>query len=457
VRIRNPQSNSPQSAIRNPKSNSPQSAESLDPVLSLRPASGDASYRINSAEGYVTNWYQPADKPDILHLNACQYGESELAESDYFDWYYEDNPAGRPVLPVARETTGGQIVGFLWYIPVRLRYFGTSVLAFLGANALVHPDYRGRNIYVTLQAMAVEECIRRGATLLYAFGGPASIKGAKAVGFEAINMPLLVKPFEIEPLAQVRGFGPALRVALSLGWRLAEATVWRPQYHIASRAAFHSRQLEGLSKGNVTLHWEAGFDESFDRFWQQVADKYPIAVVRDRVFLTWRFRSVPFRQYEILAARACPEPFDPSTLRRGSGQAGLRTSFAQDELCRRDGTELIGYALLRCAEIHGVRAGLIMDLLVEPTARGEEAGLLLLAAATRRFREAGMWMAASLMLGHTQEVALLRRAGYVPCPRGLAPRPYLLAIRGCSAQAPPGQMAGQSHHWFVTMANHDGL
>lgn len=375
--------------------------EPLDPVLS-------------EAEGYVTSWCQPADKRDILHLNAWQYGESELAESDYFDWLYEDNPAGRPVLPVARETTSGQIVGFLWYIPVRLRYFGTSVLAFLGANALVHPDYRRCNIYVTLQAMGVEECIRRGATLLYAFGGPASIKGAKAVGFEAINMPLLVKPFDMNQLAQARGFGPAQRVALSLGWRLAEATVWRPR----------------SAKGHVTLEMvgqvgNLSFDESFDRFWQRVADKYPIAAVRDRVFLTWRFCSAPFRQYEILAAR--------------------------------DGTELIGYALLRCAEIQGVQAGLIMDLLVEPTARGEEAGLLLLAAATRRFREAGMWMAASLMLGHTQEHALLRRAGYVPCPRWLAPRPYLLAIRGCSAQAPLGQMAGQSHHWFVTMANHDGL
>jgi GNAT superfamily N-acetyltransferase len=362
------------------------------------------------SSGYVTRWYQPADKQDILRLNAQQYGgESELAESDYFDWLCgEDNPAGRPVLPIAIETTGGQIVGFVWYIPIRLRYFGTSVLAFMGANALVHPDYRRRNIYTNLQAMAVEECIRRGATLLYAFGGPVSVKGPKALGFETIDMPLLVKPLDIKQLAQARGFGPALPGALSLGWRLAEATVWRPQ----------------SVKGNVTLHWEAGFDESFDRFWQKVADKYPIIVVRDRAFLTWRSCSVSFRQYDILAAR--------------------------------DGTELIGYALLRCSEIQGVWAGLIMDLLVEPTARGEEAGLLMLAAATQRFRDAGMWMATSLMLGHTQEYALLRRAGYVPCPQWLAPRPYLLAVRGCSAQVPPGQMASQARHWFVTLANHDG-
>ena len=398
--------------------------------------------------GYVTNGYQPADKADILRLNARQYEQSELAESDYFDWLHDDNPAGRPVLPVAREATSGQVVGFLWYIPVRLRHFGTSTLAFLGANALVHPDHRGRKIYVTLQAMAVKECIRRGATLLYAFGGPASVKGAKSVGFEAINMPLLVKPFEIKPLAQARGFGPVQQAALSLGWRLAEATVWRP------------RAAEGR---NVTLQRETGFDESFDRFWRRVADKYPIAVVRDRAFLTWRFCSVPFRQYEILTARACPEPFALRPWAEGPRVPGPKPWVLEPQdqgdqgQSRGDGTELVGYALLRCAEIQGARAGLIMDLLVEPTARGEEAGLLLLAAATRRFREAGMWMAAALMLAHTQEYALLRRSGYVPCPRWLAPRPYLLAIRGCSAQAPPGRMAGQSHHWFVTMANHDGL
>lgn len=356
---------------------------------------------------YVSRWYQPADKQGILDLNALQGGISELAESDYFDWLHNENPADQPIVAVTTETTGGQVVGFIWYIPVRWRCFGASVLAYLGANALVHPDHRRRNIYSNLQMMAVEECLSRGATFIYGFGRPASVKGARAVGFEEIYMPLLVKPFDIKRLARARGFGPGPRVALSLGWRLAEATLFRPQ----------------TIKGNLTVQWEAGFDQAFDRFWQRVADKYPIAVIRDHVFLNWRFCSVPFREYEIVVVR--------------------------------DGTELIGYAVLRCAELLGVRSGFVMDLLVEPTARGEEAGLLLLEAATRQFREAGMWMAATLMLAHTQEYALLRRAGYVPCQQWLASRPYILGIRRCSAQIPDRGMADQRHNWFVTLANHD--
>jgi GNAT superfamily N-acetyltransferase len=359
------------------------------------------------ASEYVARWYRPEDKPEILRLNALYGRVSELAQSDYFDWLYEHNPAGRPTLSVAAEETDGKLVGFIWYIPVRLRCFGTCVTGFLGANALVHPDYRRQNVYSTLQKMAVEECIRQGATLLYAFGRPLSMKAAQPLGFEGINMPLLVRPFDIDQLAQARGFGTALRKALSLGWRLAEATVCRPR----------------TAGGNLTVRHEAEFDESFDRFWQRLADKYPVAVMRDRMFLTWRFCSVPFRQYVILSAR--------------------------------DRAELVGYAVLRSAEVLGVPTGLVMDLLVEPTARGEEAGLLLLAAAMQRFRDAGAWMSTCLMLSHTQEYHLLRRAGYVPCQRWLAPRPYLLAVRGCSEPVSPGRLADRSHHLFVTLANHD--
>jgi GNAT superfamily N-acetyltransferase len=368
---------------------------------------GEMSDETAEPSGYVTRWFQRADKQEILQLNALEGGVSELAESDYFDWLYNENPAGRPLLAVATETTTGQIIGFIWYIPIRLRYFGTTVCAYLGANALVHPDYRRRHVYSALQAMAVKECIQRGAAVLYGFGRPASIKGAKAFGFEAINIPLLAKPFDMKQLAHARGLGPVLAVALTVGWRLAEATVLHPK----------------LPRGNIKVQQEAAFDESFDRFWQRVADKYPIVVVRDRTFLTWRFCSVPFREYEILSVR--------------------------------DGSELIGYALLRCGEILDVRCGLIMDLLVEPGARGNEAGLYLLAAATQRFREAGTWMTVSLMLSHTQEYALLRQAGYALCPQRVASRSYALAARRCAPEILGDSVVHQSRHWFVTLANHD--
>jgi GNAT superfamily N-acetyltransferase len=156
----------------------------------------------------------------------------------------------------------------------------------------------------------------------------------------------------------------------------------------------------------------------------RVADKYDIIVKRDRTFLTWRFCNLSFRSYYILTARA-------------SG-------------------ELVGYAVLRCTEIEEVRTGLIMDLLVEPSERGEEAGLLLVEKATRWFREAGMALAGSLMLRHTQEYEILHRAGYVDCPERFAPQAFRLTTTSLSPRV-PNEFLAQADRWFVTMANHDAV
>jgi GNAT superfamily N-acetyltransferase len=355
----------------------------------------------------ITRWYQPEDKAGILSLNARESGVRELAQSDYFDWLCEGNPAGPAILSVTTEPADGQVVGFIWYIPVRWQYFGESVPAFLGANALVHPDYRRRGIYSRMQQMAVAECIQRGARLLYAFGRPASINGVKAMGFEAVDMPLLARPFDIDRLSQARGFDGAIAVGLRAGWQFAGSTLFRPR----------------TVRSTAAVQRETGFDESFDHFWGRVADKYSSLAVRDRAFLSWRFGAVPHRQYEVWTTRM--------------------------------GSELLGYAVLRCDEILGVQSGLIMDLLVEPTQRGEKAGLSLLAAVTERFREQGMWMATALMLGHTQEYRLLRQAGYVPVQRWLASRSYSLAVGKCSTDSLSPFQVTEIRSWFVTLTNHD--
>lgn len=357
--------------------------------------------------GYVTRMYQQKDKASILALNALEGGVPELAKSEYFDWLYDRNPEGEPLLSVAVETDRDRVVGFVWYIPVRWRCLGSSELVYLGANALVHRDYRRRGIFKALQAMSIPECGRRGAKFVYGFGRPISLRGVRHLGFGEANIPLLVKPLDAKRLAQARGYHPFLQTALHAGWEVASATVFRPR----------------SPDETFVVQQEKDIDASLDRFWDSVAGKYPITVERSSAFLRWRFCSVPFRDYVVLTAR--------------------------------DGKEVRGYAVVRCAEVQGVQCGLIMDLLVEPTPHGEQAGLLLLDAATQRFQEAGMWMAACLMLGHTQEYKLLRRAGYVQCPGWLAPQAYVLAARGCSPGDLPGPTRDHIEKWFVTLTNHD--
>lgn len=246
----------------------------------------------------------------------------------------------------------------------------------------------------------------------YGFPKPIAIGPLGKMGhFPISRMPLLVRPLDIACLTRARIDNLVVRLAVNVGWTVAGATMWR---------AHHSN---GQHLG-VRLSEESSFDESFDYFWNRVAKKYDIIIPRDRAFLNWRFCNLSFRTYSILSARV-------------------------------DG-DLAGYAVLRCVDMEGVPAGLIMDLLVEPGRRGDESGLLLVEEATRRFREARMAIAGCFVLPHTQEYALLRRAGYVECPERFEPQPFRLAMTPLSPRA-PREILAQADRWFMTMANHDAV
>jgi GNAT superfamily N-acetyltransferase len=354
--------------------------------------------------------YQEADKTGILALNELQYGKGELTQEDRFDWLYSGNPAGQAIVPVAKDVETEQVIGFVLCVPMRLSFSGVPALCYLGVNILVHPDYRRQGIFSAILYLSFERCIKRGALFFYAIANPISVQGTRKLGFVEAKLPLLVRPLDIGLLPQVRSFNPVPRLMLNAAWQMASTTIWRPE---------RPDSREGLQVSEETC-----FDESFDHFWQRVAKKYDIALIRDRAFLTWRFCEAPFHHYQILTAR--------------------------------QGGELVGYAVLRCMEIRGVQSGLIIDFLVEPDERGDTAGLLLVEEATRRFQEAQMTLAGCLMLAHAQEYTILRRAGYVRCPEQLAPQTFWLVAKSVSPRISENFL-NQIDRWFVTMANHDAV
>lgn len=354
--------------------------------------------------------YREEDKASLLRLSAFHYGEKEQAKEEYVDWLYGGSPAGRPFVTVAEELKSGEIVGFLWHVPFQANLGGTSGLCHLGCNGLVHRDYRRQGVYVALHDLVFRDV--KDSLFIYGFPKPVAVYPLKKVGiFPVSRIPLLVRPLDIALLTETRFPNPVLRLVVDIGWRAAGATVWRPRGSLPGR-------------WGIQLSTETCFDESFDHFWARVAGKYDIIVRRDRAFLTWRFCSISFRSYSILAARA--------------------------------GGELVGYAVLCCHEIEGVRTGLIMDLLVEPSERGEQAGLLLVEEATHWFQEAKMALAGCLMLPHTQEYEILRREGYVDCPERFAPQAFRLTTTSLSPRV-TNQFLARADRWFMTMANHDAV
>jgi hypothetical protein len=280
----------------------------------------------------------------------------------------------------------------------------------MGCNALVHPGSRLKGVYLALREITFEQI--REQRFTYGFPKPSAIyPHGKAGVLPVTRLPPLVLPLDMSALTKTRFSNPLLRLGLDLGWRAARISVLRPRRSSSER--YHLQ----ISEHNY-------FDERFDYFWEKVADKYPIIVKRDRAFLNWRFCTPSFRSYHVLSAQV--------------------------------GNEIVGYAVLRCADIGGVKAGLIIDLLVEGGARGEAAGIRLLEETRHWFSASGMALAGCLMLPHTQEYKVLRRAGYVECPERFTPQTFTLAAKSFSPQL-TSEFLGDSKNWFITSANHDAV
>ena len=117
---------------------------------------------------------------------------------------------------------------------------------------------------------------------------------------------------------------------------------------------------------------------------------------------------------------------------------------------------MLGYAVLRCATIRRVKVGLVMDLLTAGDSLGEIAGARLMVEAEAYFRAQEMSLAAGLMVSSAVEYRILRRAGYRPVPRALAPRVFRFAL--FVHKTPECDLTWLSaRDWFITLADHESL
>jgi hypothetical protein len=80
----------------------------------------------------------------------------------------------------------------------------------------------------------------------------------------------------------------------------------------------------------------------------------------------------------------------------------------------------------------------------------------LLSEATRRFRDAKLAVAGGLMLPHTQEYAIMRRAGYLRAPDRFAPQPFHLFVKPYIDE-PPLDVLTRPESWYVSIADHDAV
>lgn len=359
-----------------------------------------------SEEGWVSSKYCPADARDAREFLRDTLGDTQAALHQ--EWLRRHGPAGDAFAAVAREAGTGRLIGQVTNVPVRVRLSGKVRVANLLLDPAIDRAYQGSGVLAALLKDACTLAGGEGVAFTYVLPNQAPYSAlVSKSGFENLgSIPLLVRPLNPERLAIKATGSRVLAKTASLARR-----VWRNPALIARQEALPGLRIEEVGS----------FDASFASFWDRVQHRFPVALVRDPAHLNWRFAEVPDRKYTTFAATS-------------------------------EG-EVRGFTVLRVGPLGQFCAGLMAELLVEPTAEGRVAGRLLIDQACSYFGAQDVDILAGLALRHTDEFRLLRSRGFWVCPKFLEPRPFRLLVRCENEEGSPSRLAYALANWFVTLGD----
>jgi hypothetical protein len=350
---------------------------------------------------------QEVEANQIIALYTLEYETNNtLATHPDFVWRYSKNPAGRAIIPVVRDEHN-HIVGFIWVVPIVLRIRGENLQAATATHLLIHPEYRDSFGYTKLIRRFQQVLRDHHIPLHYSFINEYNYRHLRSRASQtADTIPFLIKPLDVKAL---------MDALFSRKWK---RFIGRLAGGLAS--PLFLGKLDLIGENGIAVRAVDHFDTRFDEFWRQTADTYPAMAIRNRAFLSWRFAPVSGRQYHILVAE--------------------------------QGGRMLGYVVIRCRNVRGVKTGLILDLLVCDHPLKMEAGACLMLQAEAFFRTQGMSIAAGLMLPQAAEYRILKKSGYRPLPAAISPRPYRFAFFVHDAARESLQSLSMKD-WFVTFAD----
>lgn len=359
-----------------------------------------------------TSLYTHQDLPALVTLSRLMPGKAAQVTPEYVQWSHDGNPAGAPLVAVARNYDASRIIGQVWLMPLRIKVREEIRLGALSYYGLVDPGYQRQGIFTDLVSYCSDASRARGIQFSYGFPNHRSCPVfVRRLGWKHLgNAREYIQPINLPRLIRQRWqhrIGPGW---LASGLELVRNAFFKPQRLPAAAGKFDLIELESTS--------------GLAGFWDQVKNKYPVMVVRDAPFLDWRYLRVPDRQYLVWAVR--------------KGRATL------------------GYVVLRAVEIRGINCGMVVDFLVEPTEEGRSAGEFLLREAQDFFRQRDADLAGCLMIPGAEEIKLLNRQGYRLCPTFLQSQDHPVILETI-AETPDRKLLGDLRHWFLTLGDFDAV
>jgi len=338
------------------------------------------------------------DLKGILSLREMVFGEVERdkLEERFWRWEFEEGPEGQGFLYIAED--GERIIGHFADLPRRFSVQGKIVLGTLSLDLMVHPDYWRRGIFAAMGKYGAQRVKREQGLFMTAFPiRLETIQGLKKIGWKGVaKLPVLVYPIKFTgivkrylrfpPLSFLVGGVARLFYFILFGWRKK-----------GKRNGVEVRKVNEL-------------DERFDLLWEKAISLHPIAGVRDRRYLTWRYLQHPTRTYEIYGA------------------------FEKEEIK--------GYIVLRKVDLLNFNSAVIVDLL----ALDEATLIALFEKGIQYSRQAGADLLGFMVPQNHLYYHIPRRRGFLP-----SFKTFLFMIYSHSDQ----EIFLSPEKWYVTWGDTD--
>jgi len=336
------------------------------PSSQVDSASADRDWRMKQ--------YSPGDREGVHQLRTVVYGET-FSEDDWV-WKFERSHL-RPARIYLAESEG-MIVGLRIFTYREVKVLDEVWPSIVTVDGMVHPDFQRRGIWSSLMREGIERLRAEGIDIALSFPGTHrhTYAGFLKLGWSDVGpVPMLVKP---------------LRLGGFLSRYVRSQRVQTSANRFSRFLAGTHRSRRSSKIGGLTIERIQSFDGRFDWLWEQVSPQAKASLVRDQKYLNYRYSDRPGEIYAQFAA------------------------------CR--GKDLEGYIVVRRSlEMFGLSIGLIMDM---GTTGGADVARSLVDEAVRYLDGQEVDAIGCLMVKHSPNYGVLRRAGFFPVPSRFNPRDY---------------------------------
>lgn len=263
-----------------------------------------------------TRAYQAGDEAAITKLFSAVFGQILTAE--YWRWKYTGNGLSEPLARLAFDVNN-QLIGHAGAILLQGWRDGKPLPIVQICDVMVQPAARGqlggRNVFTRLARELLQNIAERWpSALVYGFPG--------------------LRPFRLGEYVKVYA---ALETAQSL-----------------QLPAHTKKLLPSLIKTHL-LDWK---DQRLDRLWDKLANNLPLALIRNRTYLHWRYATHPQHSYRLVGVYLCHH--------------------------------LLGWAVLRIVE----KRLLVIDILLAPRCLGLGLSAVQRLAGTWGLNDVEIWLSA---------------------------------------------------------------